>query len=209
VKQAGQKAVQVVRQASASGDVRFAVVKPIANVSSPITVDWDMNYTQSAVPTGSFGPFFGVEVYDGLNNAPLLAGSLGVDSKTGEVLYQETGDGAFVVTPLVLAPGTWNHFKISLDYTAKTYSIFVNGNLQATEPFVDPGIADFTDAPMSGLAAGGDAASLAAGGTAYFDNYVLNGVPEPGVAGLGLLGVALSLRRGQNRRSVGEGCLAN
>jgi hypothetical protein len=198
VKQAGQKAVQVVRQASSSGDARFAVVKPLANVTTPITIDWDMNYTQSTVPAGSFGPFFGVEAYDGLNNAPLLAGSLGVDAKTGEVLYQQADTGNFLVVPaLTLSPGVWNHFQLQLDYAAETYSIFVIGVFRGSETFVDPGIFDFTDAPLAALAAAGDAASLAAGGTAYFDNYVVNGVPEPTVAWFGSLGLVLSRR---NRR---------
>lgn len=199
VTESGNRAVQMVRAANANGDARWAVVKPIANVTTPIAIDWDMNVTQSSVPAGSFGPFFGSEAYDSLDNSPpgvLLAGSFGVDSQTGELLYQQTGTGFLVAVPNVTVPfGQWNHFRLLLDYSNSKYSIYYNGTLEATEPFVDPNIGDFTDAPISTLAAGGDAASLAAGGTAYFDNYVINQVPEPAFMGLGIVSLMFWGRR--------------
>jgi hypothetical protein len=196
VTQSGVRAVQMVRAANVNGDARWAVVKPLANVTSPIAIDWDMNVSQSNVSAGSFGPFFGAEGYDSLDNPPLLAGSFGVDSKTGELLYQQSGTGFLVAVPNVSVPfGQWNHFRLLLDYSNSTYSIYYNGALEATEPFVDPGIGDFTDAPISTFAAGGDPASLAAGGTAYFDNYVINQVPEPGLFGLGMVSMIFWGRR--------------
>jgi hypothetical protein len=90
-----------------------------------------------------------------------------------------------------------------LDYQSGSYSIFVNGALKATEGFVDSGIADFTDAPIAALAASGDPASLSAAGTAYVDNYVISEVPEPGLAWVGLLGLAFLKRdsRSTNKRA--------
>jgi hypothetical protein len=193
VVQSGVKAVQLTRAAAVNGDVRFGVVKPLANVVTPIAIDWDMNVTQSNLPPTSFGPFFGVEGYDALDNPPLLAGSLGVDATTGEVLYQQTTTGFFLAVPnFTVAFGQWNHYRLLLDYGTGHYSIFVNGSLKATEPFVDPNVFDFTDAPLAGLAAAGDPVSLAAGGSAYYDNYVISQVPEPtlalgAVVGLGFL----------------------
>jgi hypothetical protein len=195
----GNQAVQMNRAANVNGDARWAVVKPQANQFTPIAIDWDMNVSHSNLPAGSFGPFFGAEGYDSLDNGgagPLLAGSFGVDANTGELLYQQTGTGFLVAVPNVTVPfGQWNHYRLLLDYSNLTYSIYFNGVKEATEPFVDPNINDFTDAPISTLAAGGDAASLAAAGTAYFDNYVISNVPEPTIAGAALMFVAVLGRR--------------
>jgi hypothetical protein len=206
VKQAGQKAVQVTR--SANNDARWGVVKPVANVAfaSPagITVDWDMNVPLSAVGGGGTGPFFGVEAYDALDNGPLLAGSLGVNAATGAVVYQRATTGEFVTVPgLALTPG-FNHFKLVLNYVTDTYSAFVNGLPVATEGFVDPGIDDFTDAPIATLAMGGDAASQAATGSGYFDNYAVNtvAVPEPTMAWVGI-GCLVLMRRNRSQSTCG------
>ena len=67
--------------------------------------------TQTTGP-GDYGPFFGVDTYDADVN-PYVLGSLGVDAKTGDVLYQLQGTGdltdtGFLVTfqPMVpLSPG--------------------------------------------------------------------------------------------------------
>jgi hypothetical protein len=205
VKQGGLQAVQVTRAANANADARWGVLKPHANVTTPVAIDWDMNVAQSSVPNGSFGPFFGVEAYDSLDNpSPLLAGSLGVDAQTGEVLFQQSGTGFIEAVPNFTVPfDQWNHYRMLLDYQSGSYSIFVNGALKATEGFVDSGIADFTDAPIAALAASGDPASLSAAGTAYVDNYVISEVPEPGLAWVGLLGLAFLKRdsRSTNKRA--------
>jgi hypothetical protein len=199
VKQAGLQALAASRAPTAGGDARWGVSKPIPGATRVI-ISFDMNVQPSALPAGSFGPFIGVEAYDELNNAPLLAGSLGVDATTGDVLYQEAGTGFLVETGALAAFGTWNSYKLVLDYTADRYSIFFNGNLLATSGFVDGGINDFTDAPVAVLAAGGDALSLSAAGTGFFDNYTIeHEIPEPGSALLGLIPMvmlATSRRRG-------------
>src|SRR3954462_1023902 len=125
VKQAGLQAVQLNRAAIASGDVRYAVQKPLVNPTGAVAVDWDMNVTRSSLPATSFGPFMGVEGYDALDNGgagPLLAGSLGVDATTGEVLYQQTGTGFLLAVPgFTVGFGQWNHYKLLLDYNTNTY----------------------------------------------------------------------------------------
>jgi hypothetical protein len=206
VKQAGLQAVQVNRAANANADARWGVLKPHANVTTPIAIDWAMNVAQSSVPTGSFGPFFGVEAYDSLDNpSPLLAGSLGVDAKTGEVLFQQSGTGFIEAVPNFTVPfDQWNHYRLLLDYQSGSYSIFVNGALKATEGFVDSGITDFTDAPIATVAAAGDPASLSAAGTAYVDNYVISEVPEPGLAWVGLLSFAFLKRNSRSTNSREE-----
>jgi hypothetical protein len=130
--------------------------------------------------TAGFGPYAAVEVYDELDNAPLLAGSLGVDAKTGDVLFQEAGSGFLLETGQTVAFNTWNQFRMVLDYTNDRYTVFLNGTPIGSQGFVDGGIDDFTDADIAILAAGGDPASLSAAGTAFVDNYVVQyEVPEP------------------------------
>ena len=193
--QSGSQAVRLDRPASAAGDTRYGVLRPLTP-TAPLTllrVSWDMNVLQTNAPNVNFGPFFGVEGYDAFNNVPKLVGSLGVDASTGEVLIQETGSGSFIPTGDLVPFGQWNRFTLEMDYANKTYRAFVNGVASGdAEPFVDPGITAFTDAPISTLAAEGGA-GLAAPGTAFYDNYTIEIVPEPatmamiGLASLGLL----------------------
>jgi hypothetical protein len=199
VKQSGAQAVQLNRPASAAGDTRFGVLKPLTP-TAPLTtlrVNWDMNVTQANTPNVDFGPFFGVEGYDSFGTTPpKLIGSLGVDATTGEVLMQETGSGFFIPTGAVVPFGQWNHFTLEMNYVSRTYQAFVNGVASGTpEPFVDAGIVGFTDAPISTLAAQ-DGPGLLAPGTAYYDNYNIEIVPEPStVAIIGLASLGLLRRR--------------
>jgi len=188
---------QAVRVDRTSGDTRWSVLRA-APVANQAIIDWDMNVTQST-HAGDFGPFFGVEAYDALDNPPLLAGSAGVDAKTGDVLYQAATTGIFTETGTKATFGQWNHFRLLLDYSTDRYSVFFNGTAVASNiGFVDPGVDDFTDAPISALAAAVEPPIET--GTAYFDNYTL--IPEP--ASLGLMGavavVGLLGRRSQARR---------
>ena len=197
VKNGGSQAVQINR-GSVDGDARWAVLENITDVSQPISVQWTMNVQQTTVPVGSFGPFFGVEMYDGQS----LIGSLGVDAVTGEVLFQETGTGFINVVPgFTVSLNSWHDYKITADFAAEQYSIFVDGVLKLTEGFVDSGINGFTDAPLSTLGTAGDPGSQAATGTAYVDGFSVSQVPEPAtLAWVGLAVVGISSR--VNRRSA-------
>jgi hypothetical protein len=198
----GTQSVRVDR--AANSDDRWAV--PVSGWPSEryVCIDWDMRVEATALPAGSFGPFFGVEAYDDDATSLGLLASLGVDSSNGEVLYQVEGTGFLSAPGPVVSFGTWNHFSIVLDYVDHDFELYLNGTQIAlpagTDGFVDHanvlgGLDQFTDANISTFAASGDPASLAALGTAYYDNFrVVQSstnpkIPEPTGAILGALGL--------------------
>jgi hypothetical protein len=208
----GSQAVKVDRIHSplfGTADQRWAV--PVSGwpdvpaFGPTICVDWDMRVAQTVGPTGTFGPFFGVETYDDDANPVSLLASLGMDATTGEVLYQEPVTGFLVAGP-TLAFDTWNHFQIILDYSVNEFRLYVNGGRldlngaaagYGNAAFVDNdkvlgGLNEFSDADISTFAAA-SGASLALNGTAYFDNFiVVQGpceIPEPSAGILAFFGL--------------------
>ncbi len=178
---AGAQAVRVARTGT---DSRFSVVKQNLNVgSSPtpiIAVEWTMKYTAANLPLGSFGPNFGMEIYDGFGIGYSLAASAFVDAATQELIYQQPGNGFLAPVPGVLVPpDTWHSYRLELDYATQTYRLIYDGREVLANAFVDPGITDFTDADIAAVAGGGDPASQAATGTAYFDSYKVTAQSEP------------------------------
>jgi hypothetical protein len=173
----GTQAVEIERKRA---DERWGVRKVVAAPTAPVSIQWDTYVTQTTLPLGSFGPYFAVEAYDELGNAPRLAGSAGVDAATGEVLYQAAGTGFLTSTGQTVSFNSWHHFEMILDYSTDTYSVYVdNVQVAANIGFVDAGVDDFTDAPIAALGAGADPASQAAAGLAYFDNYRIVQKPTP------------------------------
>jgi hypothetical protein len=176
----GSNALQVSRAANA--DKRWTDEVTGFPTTRFVLIDWDMRVNHAGGANGALGPFFGVEAYD---STPVigLIGSLGVDATTGEVLYQQQDSGALAASGGIVAFDSWHHYRLLLDYNLKKYSAYLDGVKLVTEGFVDQnnvlgGLADFTDADISALAALGDAASLALTGTAYFDNFrVWDGIP--------------------------------
>ena len=169
--ESGTQAVRMTRPAAPDGDTRYGVVEPIVpeDELDTIRVSWDMNVSQNTQGI-DFGPFFGVEAYDGFGGSLSLIGSLGVDATTGDVLYQDGTTGVFTETGFNVQLGTWNHFELVLDYASDTYTVYVNGDDKATTGFVDDPIVGFTDAPLAALAASAQSQATATG-TAFFDNY--------------------------------------
>lgn len=189
----GTQAVRVDR--GASSDDFWAV--PVVGFPSvgfdQVIVEWDMRVEDSG-STG-FGPFFGVQVNDD-NGVPLLqAAGFGVDAATGDVLFQAGSTGFLTETGTFATFGEWNNFRIELDYSTDMYSYYFNDGLLGTTSFVDAGVGGFTDADITAIAAAGDATSQAATGTAYFDNFVVSEVPEPGSLALLAMGVGLLVSR--------------
>jgi hypothetical protein len=184
----GSRAVQVTRGTNSND--WWAVQKGGFPTQRYVTVDWDMAVNQTF--TTGLGPFFGINAFDyqanGTGNpAPGVGvlGTLGVDAATGEVLYQAADSGYLTPAtfgnnnPAVVNFGAWNHFRIVFDFTSHQYDIFLGGvQLNSAIGFVDQnntngGLQDFTDADIAALAGNLDSVSLAATGTAYFDNFVV------------------------------------
>lgn len=206
---AGAQAVKVTRVANS--DDRWAV--PVDGYPSIgqryVCIEWSMRVEQTSGAPNTFGPFFGVEAYDDDAATIGLLGSLGVDASNGEVLYQAETTGFLTAAGPTVTYGAWNDYQIELDFTLKQYRFFLNGGLLGSTGFVDEdnilgGLNEFTDADIAAIAAAGDAASKALGGTAYFDNFTVSesdvpcDIPEPASVAMAMLAVvgACSLRRG-------------
>lgn len=138
-----------------------------------IVISWDMAVEVTHDPE-ALGPFFGVEAYDGEGDLALF-GSFGVDGSTGEVLFQEAGSGIIVATFETVESLEWNHFDMVLDMEDREYRIYFNQTLLETIGFVDESLnpTQFTDADIATFTAAPGAASEAATGTAWFDNFVI------------------------------------
>lgn len=192
----GDQAVRVDR--AANSDDGWAIPISGAPAEPIVCIEWDMLVEQSA--TTGFGPFFGMEAYDDDATSILRVGALGVDAATGEVLITDLPSG-FVVTTATVDFDVWNSFRMVLDYSTDTYYSFVNDILVYTTGFESLGADQFTDADMAALAAAGDAASQAATGTAYFDNYLVfetddfSKIPEPASLAIALLAVGMAASR--------------
>lgn len=139
-----------------------------------VSIDWDMRYDPVPPTSVGVGPFFGVQVFDESSGSVLQVAGLGVDAATDEVLYQLGNDGQLLALGPA-SPGEWSNYRIELDFQNDTYSIFLDGQLSLTTPFVEPGggISRWTDVDIVGIAANADANSVANEGTAYIDNFLV------------------------------------
>ncbi len=140
-----------------------------------VLVQWDMRVTATEAVDGAFGPFFGVQAYDGEGPIGLL-GSLGVDATTLDVMYQQSGDGVLVETGVTASPDVWHSFALLLDFDSDQFTVFFEGQALGTSSFVDLGVAGveldrLTDADIAALAAQLEEPSQRIAGTAYFDNF--------------------------------------
>lgn len=162
----GTKSVKITRAAGATGNTRWAVVKPTtaSGLNNVIDVQIDMRVLRKA---NNFGPMFGIEAYDASLGSPKLIGSLIVDAGSGELVCHQAITGAIKGTGFYPDLVLHHHYRMSLNFTAKTYSLFADGKLVHTESFVDPTVTSFTDASLVTLAAGPGNDD----GIAYVDNY--------------------------------------
>ena len=165
---------QILRvQRGGGADRRWAVPRLAAPSGRFVSIGWDMAVTLSP-EANVFGPFFGVEAYDDFGNFGLL-GSFGVDSTTGELLFQEQDTGVLLAPGQTVVSDQWNRYRIELDFQTDTYSAFLNDEIIATTGFVDRGFGldDFSDADIATFAAAPDPTSQAKSGVALFDNFIV------------------------------------
>jgi len=152
------------------------------NGTNHVDVSWSESYLTS---TGD--PFFGVWVNDNGSHVALA----GIDATLGLLMVEKPSGFAYLPgSDFQGAPSTFYNLEMDLNYTSQTYGIYVNGSLVDTESFANSAI-QFTDADITTLPVGGGVAD----GYGYFDNYLVQAVPEP--AGLSLLvaGSILLLKR--------------
>jgi hypothetical protein len=205
----GTQSVEVTRAANAddrwSREIGAQATNPGPlpyDMFSKVFIEWDMYITDPSPVMDQFGPVFGIEAYDASAAIELL-GFLGVDSATQELLYQEQATGFFTTIDdgaggsVTVDYDEWNHFEIFLDFAQQQYRVSLNGSPLHTEGFVDGPLAAFTDADIAALAGAGNAESLAATGTAYFDNYIVYQIPEPAalILAMAVAGVLATRRR--------------
>ncbi|MAT68720.1 MAG: hypothetical protein CMJ58_04280 [Planctomycetaceae bacterium] len=193
---AGSQAVEVYK---GDTDARWGVRTGIypSQGEDFICIEWDMMIPSpgsGGTPGTDFGPFMGIETYYDQNLT--VHSSFGVDATSGTVLVGEAGTGNLVLTDTAkdVAFDAWNSFRIELDFTAKTSTAFLNGELINVESFVDAGALFFTDADITAVSEGPAFDGLTA--TAYFDNYTVHEgacIPEPAtlaLAAMSLIGLA-------------------
>jgi hypothetical protein len=185
VVESGNQAVQVTR--APNEDARWGVLTTgfPSPLTDPISIQWDMNVLPSGVPSGSFGPFFGVESYADVAGLSFL-GSLGVDAGTGDLLYLDPVNG-FTETGVTVPFATWHNYELLLDFASDSYSIFFDGALQLSGIGFTTPSDTFSDAPIATVGAAADAISQAAIGSAFFDNYVITSIPEPSAVLFGVV----------------------
>jgi len=185
---------QAVRVDRTNADKRYwANFADVTSTSIPplerfLSIDWDMNVSRSSVPGVPFGPFFGIEAYD--PNSRVISAA-GVDATTGDVLYEAPGTGILTETGVKVPFGSFQKFRLVLDYNTRSFEVFVNDALAVKAPgFVNSSVSGFSDADIAALAAQAEPPTQT--GTAYFDNYVVStsAVPEPGSVGLVAVAVA-------------------
>jgi hypothetical protein len=166
-----------------------------------ITVNWDMQVASANV---SGTPIFGVEFND--YNDGLRIGYVGVElTGRGDTLVLDNGSnseyaGSFDVTSTPVIADEWHHFTVAMNFALQSYTVSVDGTLEATQFFEDgttsaPTMA-FSDASLVSYNPEGGSG---VGGTAYYDNYTVSETPEPAMSGSVATFLALAALRRPKR----------
>ena len=162
-----------------------------------VWIQWDM--MREALSSGSgasattSGGSWGIDVYD--TNANNLALTISVyDDMIGPGISGTDDSLAQVFLSEASERGTWDTYAIEIDYTSRSYTVFINGNLVGS-PLTLNAAADngIGDVDFLSWTRGTD--------SAYFDNLLIttNAVPEPASLGLiGSTGMLLARRRRTN-----------
>ncbi len=172
---------RVIRAANQGGDSRWFVSRPVEFTPMPaqcvVNIEVDLRVDQSALPTSSPVPAYGIEAYDG----SALIGSATVDAVDGFLRYAQTGTAAYArvggsaVSLGGPGAGSFHRLRLSLNFSTRAYSIYLDNVLRHTEPFVSSAVQKFTDAPIAAVSIGG---TPIADTSAWFDNYVITRTTE-------------------------------
>ena len=158
----------------------------VTPVDAPaVVVEWDMYVVGTGATPLPYGPFFGIEAKNDDGGAVL--GTLYVDATTGELFSTDYQTGQSTGSPI--HPDNdfidqWRHFRMVLDFSTDTFSLYVDYATGATytETFIDLGFQDVSSmdsADIVAISGNNDPVSDAAAGLAYIDNYVVYTIPEP------------------------------
>ena len=163
----GNQSVKIASAGGSTGDTRWGVVKSVTpgGLNNVVNIYFDMRVVRE---TNEFGPLFGIEAYDASAGAPKLIGSLLLDASTEQILCHAANTGAFVGSGTYLDVIVHHHYRLAINFTAKTCSLFADGDLVHTEGFVNTNATQFTDGPLATLALDTTNTNSA---IAYFDNY--------------------------------------
>jgi hypothetical protein len=166
-----------------------------------VAVQWHMLLASGGTPS----PAWGVTAAD---ESAVYVGGLLVDGATGQVFVEsqdnnfEDGDPSDNWTGFFVAKDTWNHFSLLFDYNTRTFDAWVNGQqVRSGFAFAEATGSTFGDADLTL----GKLPSDQSTDRAYFDNYRVAAVPEPGTLALLILAVPGMVLAGQRRRCGGGG----
>jgi hypothetical protein len=186
-------------------DDRWAPVIDYPASSSPnyiVNISWDMSVSPTLTDPDNYGPFFGIEANDASSGPIKQIGALGVDATTGEVLIYDSNGIDITPDDTVVNFNQYNSFLMTMNFQTDTYDVTVNGStLETGIPFISSGVSELTDADIAALqAAVTEQANQS--GTAYFDNYLITAVPEPGTLALiAICAIGAAKRRGRRAKT--------
>ena len=153
---------------------------PLAAGTPILDIGWDLFFT----PVGALPGYAGVFAYD-----PQGSGYAGMNIHTDGLLHYGGSESAAIP----IAFHQWHRFGMRLDFASRSAEFFLDGASLGASGFQSPTATRFGDADLYMETGPGSAPHLA-----YFDNYAITAVPEPGtivLAAAGLLPLAGTLRR--------------
>ena len=171
----------------------------VANGTPFVHVQWDMRVDDPADhDINKTSDTWCLDVYDSTANVRTLSvarGTVPLGNELTPTVYATGATGQFTPTEIGAGPasGAWGTFELDLDYLSRTFDVSLNGVVLAF------------DLPMNVAADNGIDLNFTVNGrgidVAYFDNFLVTAVPEPGTLGVAALCMVtlLSRRRGRGR----------
>ena len=194
----GTSSSQGVEVSRAANDDAYWYIQsgyPSGHPSSPdryIDISWDMKVSQADTEADMYGPFFGVVGCQTDSTTNKWFGGFGVDAADGSLMYTGGTNGALVLQGDMVGFDEWHNYKIRLDFQTGKYSLYLdNAGVLTNALSVNSGLTCFTDADI--MATASDGGGSDATGMAYYDNFLVQEVPEPSALILCLVGLVTLL----------------